>query len=71
VTPPPTAYTAGRGPIDCVIRNLSDGGAKLEVPSAKGVPTTFDLLTPGRPPQPCRVVWRALREVGVQFTQAG
>jgi hypothetical protein len=61
------AFDGGRSRIDCVIRNLSDGGAKLEVATVKGIPQSFDLLVPQHAPQACRVVWRALKELGVQF----
>ena len=37
--------------LDCVIRNLSDGGAKLEVPTVRGIPDHFDLLVPRHRPQ--------------------
>jgi len=60
-------FDGGNSRIDCVIRNLSEGGAKIEVPSARIIPQTFDLLVPGHRPQHCRVAWRALRELGVQF----
>ena len=53
--------------MDCVIRNLSDGGAKLEVAAVRGIPDHFDLLVPGHRPQHCRIAWRALKEMGVQF----
>jgi hypothetical protein len=62
-------YDGGNSRIDCVIRNLSDGGAKLEVPSARTIPQSFDLMVPGHRPQHCRIAWRALKEVGVQFMQ--
>lgn len=60
-------FDNGRTRLDCVIRNLSEGGAKLELATVRGVPQTFDLLVPGHRPQPCRVAWRALKEMGVQF----
>ena len=60
-------FEGGRRQIVCVIRNLSDGGAKLEVASVRGIPDQFQLLVPQHRPQQCRVVWRALREMGVQF----
>ena len=59
-------FDGGQTLMNCVIRNLSDGGAKLEVPTVRGVPGTFDLIV-GRNRQPCRVAWRALKELGVQF----
>ena len=61
-------YDGGRTRLDCLIRNLSDGGAKLEFATVRGIPQSFDLLVPGHRPQHCRVAWRALKELGVQFT---
>lgn len=63
-------FDGGNSRVDCVIRNLSEGGAKIEVPSARIIPQTFDLLVPGHRAQHCRVAWRALRELGVQFVHA-
>jgi hypothetical protein len=60
-------FEGGRQRVDCVIRNLSDGGAKLEVGKVIGIPATFDLVAPGHRPHACRVVWRSLKELGVQF----
>ena len=68
VTIPATVvFDGGRRRVDCIIRNLSEGGAKLEVPAVSGLPNTFDLVVPGMRPHGCRVAWRALRELGVQF----
>lgn len=63
-------FAGGNGRMDCVIRNLSEGGAKIEVSSARAVPQSFDLMVPGHRAQACRVAWRALRELGVQFIAA-
>jgi hypothetical protein len=60
-------FQAGRVRMDCIIRNLSETGAKLEVASVVGVPNTFDLITPGHRPHACRVAWRSLKEMGVEF----
>jgi len=60
-------FDGGRSSYDCLIRDLSDGGAKLQLPTVRGVPDAFDLVVPGHRPQPCRVAWRALKEMGVQF----
>ena len=62
-------FDGGRTRLDCVIRNLSDGGAKLEVATVRGIPQTFDLLVPNRRPYPCKVIWRSLKEIGVQFVE--
>ena len=60
-------FDNGRTRLDCVIRNLSEGGTKLEFATVRGIPQAFDLLVPGHRPQTCRVAWRALKEMGVQF----
>jgi len=60
-------FGGGRSRIDCTIRNLSESGAKLEVASVGSIPQTFDLVAPDHRPHPCRVIWRALKELGVEF----
>jgi len=65
--PATIAFNGGRARVQCIIRNISDTGAKLEVKGVGQVPAAFDLLVPEHSPQPCRVVWRAMREMGVSF----
>lgn len=60
-------FNAGRSTIDCTVRNLSPKGARLEVTSVVGIPNTFDLQVSGDGLQPCRVAWRSLKELGVEF----
>ena len=62
-------FNAGRSTIDCTIRNLSSTGAKLQVNSVVGIPDTFDLVLEGHSKQPCRIKWRRLKEIGVEFRQ--
>lgn len=62
-------FNAGGSTIDCMVRNLSAKGAKLDVTSVVGIPNSFDLLL-GEQLRPCRVVWRSLKQLGVEF-QAG
>ena len=52
---------------DCVIRNISDTGAKLELGGVGKIPNTMKLVVDGHQPHTCRVVWRTIREMGVQF----
>jgi hypothetical protein len=61
-------YEGGRRRMDCIIRNLSETGAKIEVPTVIGMPNNFELVAPRYRPHGCRIVWRALREIGVEFT---
>lgn len=66
------AFDGGRTRIACIIRNLSDTGAKLEVVSGtvSNIPRTFDLVVAKVRPQGCTVMWRSLKELGVQFHDA-
>jgi hypothetical protein len=61
-------FNNGRSTIDCTVRNLSPGGAKLGVASVVGIPDTFSLLVSGtEAPRACRVAWRRANELGVSF----
>lgn len=57
----------GKTTLRCIIRNVSDTGAKIEVAKVAGIPDTILLHAPGHRPQTCRVAWRALRELGVEY----
>jgi hypothetical protein len=60
-------FNAGRSTINATVRNMSGKGAKLQVASVVGIPDTFDLILDAGARQPCRVVWRTLKELGVEF----
>jgi hypothetical protein len=54
--------------IDCIVRNLSDTGACLQVDSPVGIPEDFTLLTrPELRKRDCHVMWRATNRIGVRF----
>ena len=54
--------------VDCVIRNLSDIGASLEVTSPESIPDDFTLLIrPEIIKRNCHVEWRSAHRIGVQF----
>lgn len=53
---------------ECTIRDMSDGGARIEAPPSVTVPEFFDLLIPQRGTrQHARIVWRHGAELGVSF----
>jgi len=57
------------GGIDCRVRNLSDAGALLEVASQFGIPDDFVLVIAiDHFTQPCHVIWRTVKRLGVVFT---
>ena len=54
--------------IDCLVRNMSVGGANLEVESQIGIPSSFDLvINVEHSNHRCYVVWRKARRIGVAF----
>jgi hypothetical protein len=54
--------------INCVVRNLTGGGARIEIQNAVALPEAVDVtFDSGRTFRPCRLVWRTLNETGVQF----
>jgi hypothetical protein len=53
--------------IDCVVRDTSDGGARLAVESSVGVPDRFDLVRENLPTKKCQVVWRHATQIGAKF----
>ena len=54
--------------IDCLVRNMSVGGANLEVESQIGIPSSFDLvINVEHGNHHCHVVWRRARRIGVAF----
>ena len=46
-------YNNGKSDIGCRIRNISEGGAKLELGTAQLLPHTFELQIPGMPTRQC------------------
>jgi hypothetical protein len=58
----------GGGAIDCLVRNISETGAQLEVISPLYVPNRFTLyIVSDELKQPCRVVWKREKRLGVRF----
>jgi hypothetical protein len=58
----------GGGSIDCTVRNLSATGAALEVVTPLFIPDRFKLIIQTENlNQPCHVVWRKERRMGVSF----
>jgi PilZ domain len=59
----------GGSAIDCVVRNMSEAGAALDVNSPVGIPTEFMLIHGAdRDQRQCTVVWRSKTRIGVVFS---
>ena len=56
--------------IDCVVRNVTNAGARIQIANTVDLPDDLGLtLDGGHTVRPCRVVWRSVTETGVQFAK--
>lgn len=60
----------GYSTFDCVVRNLSENGARLGIASLVGVPDNFWLAFDDGRRFSCRIIWRKPEEIGVEFLDA-
>jgi hypothetical protein len=57
-----------RGAFSCAVRNMSEFGAALDVPSSFGIPHEFQLvIETNQVTRQCRVIWRKENRLGVTF----
>jgi methyl-accepting chemotaxis protein len=57
--------------VNCVVRNLTNTGARIEVPDTTVLPETLVLtFDGGRSMRSCRLVWRTINETGLEFVPA-
>jgi hypothetical protein len=61
------AFNNRSSTIDCVVRNLSPGGAILKVASTVGIPDRFELKLENDNFRWCRVKWRRDDTMGIAF----
>jgi hypothetical protein len=58
----------GEASVSCVIRNLSDAGAALEVGPQSEIPDQFKLIVMRKKKiYSCNIVWRKESRIGVSF----
>jgi len=59
---------AGRSTVNCIVRDLTNHGACLLLPTTADLPADFDLsFDTGRTFRNCHVVWQTLAGLGVSF----
>jgi hypothetical protein len=57
--------------VDCIVRNLTAIGARLDLESTHFVPDRFDLLIKQEHQlYPAELVWRGAKNLGIRFTGA-
>lgn len=63
-------HSHGNSRTECTVRDLSDGGARVEAPASVTIPEYFELFIPMRNiTRKARMMWRAGNEIGVSFVQ--
>jgi len=64
-------FAQDRASAECIIRNRSDGGARLIVHNSSFVPDEFELMIPQRQATlRARTRWRGYDELGIEFFHA-
>ena len=57
-----------RSTIDCIVRNVTNDGARIQIANTIELPKSLGLTFDGaRTVRRCRVIWRSVTETGVQF----
>lgn len=63
------SFNKGYGAFECVVKNLSDGGARLSFGETSAVPNQFSLQLSGdNARRPAIVRWRTINAIGISFT---
>jgi hypothetical protein len=60
-------FNNGHCVVECTVRDLSDEGARLELPCHLDLPEIVTLNIPGGPCRDCEIVWLSNTELGVRF----
>lgn len=61
-------HSNGNSRTECTVRDISEGGARIEAPASVTLPEFFELLIPLKNARHrARMTWRAGNEIGVSF----
>ena len=55
--------------LDCVVKEISDGGALIKVENAVAVPESFQLILNDGRSFACEIIWRKINTLGVSFAK--
>ena len=57
---------------DCVVRDLTIGGARIEIPNAIDLPKELEAaFGSGSSTRPCRLIWQTISAAGLEFLDVG
>jgi hypothetical protein len=60
-------FNDGHSVFDCIVRNLSDTGAMIQIENPLAAPSTFNLQFSDDRLLACEVRWRKINSIGVEF----
>lgn len=61
-------HSNGQSKTQCTIRDISESGARIEIPISVTIPDNFELIVPLKNlREKARIVWRQGNEIGVVF----
>ena len=64
----PAMVIPNHGTLNCIVRDITSFGARLEFEDAAVIPNEFDLsFDSARTLRTCQSVWRTAHEMGVEF----
>ncbi len=64
-------FNNGMSTMDCVVRDLSDGGARLQITDSVALPSRFDLyILKKDETRRASLQWRTSEEIGISFENA-
>lgn len=63
-------FRNGHSVVDCIVMDMSDGGARLKMAEWLGVPPTFELRIENGPSLDAEVRYRDMEHTGVAFASA-
>lgn len=61
-------FNKGYGSYGCRVRNLTEGGALLEMGETTGLPHHFEFQLDGAPSVPAEIVWRTAQKIGIKYS---
>ena len=57
-------------PLDCMVSDISQTGARILIDASVNLPPEFTLLLSQNVKRQCKIVWRSEKQVGVRFLAA-
>lgn len=60
-------FNGKKSMMSCIVRDVSETGARVTVGEPYLLPTEFELAIHGKPARPARKVWVKLNEMGIEF----